>query len=221
MASPLTVYSDASDGHIRSRSLVYATARTGGTFSVVNATDNAAVGQSFDATNYDCWEMFLSFDTSGVGAGQTVSAVVLSLYKLYDQTFDEFIIQVRDYDWGAALTSADWVSGADLGNYTLLATYDTTAGWGAGYHAFTSEDAIKADINCTGTTYYMLSSNRHLAGTTPTQGEDVYAYMADYAGTDHDPKIIVTYAPTPGGAVPLNLLHTRIIAKGVMGPWPI
>lgn len=189
------VYSDAADGQIESSNAVYATARTGGTLSAAAAAGNFGHGQS-EFFGYRCYEGFLSFDTSGIADTDTVSAVELALYGQAAGTRN-FISRARTSDWGASLTTADWVSGASLSGLTLQATYDTSVAWSTSdYNAYTSEAGFPAAVNKTGTTYLLLSSSRHEGANTPGAGvfETVNCYSADDSGTTRDPKLTVTHA---------------------------
>ncbi len=154
------------------------------------------VGQ--DAT-YDCMESFLIFDTSGLPDTDTVSDVVLSLDGDTDTSTTNFVATAASssYNGGVVLTS-DWVSGASLSALTTYATWNSS-GYSANYNAFTSAGAaFNSAINKTGNTALMLYSDRHSAGTTPTQGENVSFTDADAAGTTVDPKLDITHAAAGG-----------------------
>jgi hypothetical protein len=190
------------DGDIGSQDPTYATARSGAGLSA-NTTDpgdvafRPTVGQTFD-TSYRCYEAFYRFDTSSIPDDDVVDSATLSIYGLLDQSTTDFIIQARAFDFGDTLTTADWRSGnpagaGSLDEYTLVATFDTAAGWStSGYNNFTSEAAFAAAISKTGFTSIILGSSRHLAGTTPTGSERVLGYYAEKGG-DFRPKLIVEH----------------------------
>ena len=171
----------------------YATARTGGTLALAG---NHEIGQT---TAYRIGESFIIFDTSGIPDTDTVSASILSLDDVLDQSLTDFTVDVAisTYDGGAVETT-DWVSGASLPT-PILATLDTS-GYSAGYNAFTETADFKDAINKTGNTSLILYSDRHQAGTTPTQNERVFFTDADAAGTTTDPKLDITHAAAGGGA---------------------
>lgn len=189
----LTVYADLADGQIQSNNANYSTARSG---SALAATTNSATYGVGQAPTYYIYEIFESFDTSSVPVGSQISAVTLSLYLSSDTSTTDFTHEARVFDWGASLTTADWIAGADLGNYTLVATR-ATSGIAAGYNDF-SDVAFTSNINAGGSTRIIINSDRHRAGTTPTQVETVSWYAADQAGTTNDPKLVVTYSDAVG-----------------------
>ena len=170
--STLTVYSDLVDGYIGSDSAVYLTARAGGgNLGVSTGADSIVQGQSL---GYNCFEGFISFDTSSIGAG-TVTAATLSLYAKSDYSVVDFTVYARARDWGASLTTADWVAGADLSALPLLASV-TTAGLSvAAYTALSSESAFVSNINTSGSTRIILTSARHEAGNCAGAGSAEHA----------------------------------------------
>lgn len=185
---------DVVDDSIRSRNGTYATARTGGTLSTLTLL---RVGQDFNGgPDYDCFEAFTQFDTSGVPDTDTVSGVVLSCDGSTNLSTTDFTANARIFNWGAGVTTADWVDPTgSLG--TLVATW-ASSGYSATYNAFTSEAAFPANINLTGVTYLMLISARHEAGTTPPDRELVIFNDATPAGTSTDPKLDITHAAAGG-----------------------
>ena len=215
--SVLTAWSSAADGYMWGYSTTYATARSTVIGASVVTTDSYSyVGQLFTGANFQCWEAFESFDTSSVDDDGTMTSATLSLYNSYDNTSTDFTVEARIKDWGATLTSADWVSGnpADtpsIDDYTLVASKSTTPTWPTdAYTALTSDAAFLTSIAKTGTTYIMLSSDRQLSGTEPTGNEWLAPYSAEDAtgggGTDRDPKLYVEW--TEGGDAPTLTTNT-------------
>ncbi len=191
-----TIYSTASDGEVQSRNTTYSTARAGSTLSVFSASTVATVGQELDAGTYFCYESFLSFDTSAIGASATVSAVDLDIYLTSDFSTTDFTINARTFDWSSGgLTTGDYVAGASLSANTLLATC-ATSGIGAtgSYKTFASQAAFLTAPNLkTGTVYIVLASSRLEGNNTPTGTEYIFFSTADASGTTQDPKLTVTY----------------------------
>lgn len=189
-----TVYATAPGGNgcANSTSTVYATARTG---PAGVAQNFHLVGQYYSAPNYTCLEPFLIFDTSGTPDGDGVSAVTASLYGFGNSSTTDFTAKLAasSYD-GGAVVAADYVSGADLGALTELASW-SSAGYSAAYNDFTETADFKTAINKTGNTSLILFSDRHAADTTPTGNEYVTFGDADATGTTQDPKLDITHAP--------------------------
>jgi len=213
--STLVVYSDTTDGWVYCIDGVaddgegggvngtYAAARagTGSPFGAFAATPYATVGQAkivVNFTEYQVFESFFAFDTSSIPDGDTVSAAVLNLTSYQNFSTTDFTIEARLHDWGASLTTADWVAGASLSGKTLLAHRDTASGWTVDTAYDLTDDAFAANVNKTGTTRLLLCSDHTTANTAPTGLEYVDAYSADQTGTTRDPKLTVTYAAGGG-----------------------
>lgn len=202
-----TFYANTEDGRIESfTNGSYDSARAGTGLAASSTETSYWVGQTYSGGFYSIKEAFLSFNTSAIGDSDTINAASLSVYGATDSSTTDFTIQARTKDWGASLTTADWVAGADLGALTLLATFSTSGFTTSGYNTFTENGSnLRSAISLTGITYILLNSSRHEAGNTPTGSEQVKIYFADEAGTTQDPKLVVTYTPpaivvTPGTA---------------------
>ena len=202
------VYSETTTSAMFAYHSTYAGARRGNqgdgwkvSFDDPNTFD---VGQYYNGTDtYYCYEAFLDFDTSSIPDSDVIDSAVLSLYDYYGGYLGtHFTVQARAFDWGGQpIEKADYRSGdpADSGSldeYTLLATYNTTSGWGAGvqYRVFTSESAFVSNINKTGATRIVLNSSRHLAGNTPTGNERIVAYGDETAG--RYPRLVIEHHST-------------------------
>lgn len=213
----LVVYSDAADGGISSydgwgdgsggANGSYASAR-GGTGSSIEVYGTPVAGQHYttalgiDGEGYETafdvfgvYQGYVSFDTSSVGSGSTVSAATLALSCSYDSSATDFTVEARLHDWGASVTTADYVAGASLSAKTLVAHRSTAGGW-SGLQDLTN-DAMPANVNKTSSTRLLLCSSRTTSGTAPTGAEYINFYPAEAAGTTSDPKLTVTY--TSGG----------------------
>ncbi len=191
-----TVFSDTVDGRVNSNSTTYSLARSGTALSADDTETFSAVGQDYNtfvALNYFCFETFFSFDTSSIGDTDQITSAVFSLALAADSSTTDFTINAHLKDWGAGVTTADWVAGASIAAQTLLATR-ATSGLAGGYNAFTENGSnFTANVNKTGSTRFMCSSSRHSGNNTPTGAEFVYFYMANEAGTTSDPKLVVTH----------------------------
>lgn len=206
MASPETFLAGTIDGHLQSVNAAYATARTGGTIGLDNTNTNIYIGQR---TAYTVYEGYIQFDTSGLPDDCTITDVVLSLYGSGGDA-QGFTVNARAYNWGASLTTADWVSGADLHVLPLLATIPQSVLKGAAaYHDFTSEAAFLTNINKTGSTYIILSSSRHEEGTAPSTYERVTPRSANM-GAGYEPKLVVTYTTLTAVAQTLSPTYNII-----------
>ena len=213
-----TFFAGTSDGYIRCANATYATARSGGGTFVVDSssTGGLPVGQLLQTGMYYVWETFLSFDTASIPDDAIIDSVSLELYgSAHSVTSSGFTIEARMYDWGASLTSADFIPGASLSALPLVASkvLTTDADWNlAGYNALTSESAFVDNINRTGLTSIVLDSSRLVAGSAPTGIEQVQAFSADHGGilTDGDPRLVVEYHLPPG-----SISFTPLPASGI------
>lgn len=189
-----TVFAGTTDGYVSSTNATYATARSGSGLAA-NTTSDLRIGQS-RPKDYLVEEGFLSFDTSAIDDGDTVSAVTLSLWLTTDSSTANFITEAREYDWGAGLTTADYRPGADLSGLTLMASIDSNGiGATGAYKDFTSEAAFLSATGLkTGTVYLNLSSSEQRLNSAPTGNEFCIWESADTAGTTNDPKLTIVHA---------------------------
>lgn len=188
-----TFYSGAADGYVESGHATYATARSGGTVGPNSAIASLYIGQ-YKLGNYQCIEGFISFDTSALTDSDTISSAALGLYGSGNFSTTDFTIEARVQDWGATLTTADWVAGADLSAKTRVATFATSGFSTSAYNDFAEDGTnFQSNVNKTGTTYLILVSDKLVSGTAPTGDEYVGVYSADQAGTTQDPKLVVTH----------------------------
>lgn len=217
-----TIFAATSDSDIQSSDAVYETARQGGTLVTPVATANDLyVGQLFFA-GYFCYETFLDFDTSSIPDTDSIVSVELALWLTTDSSSVDFTISASYFDWGAAVTTADWRSAAQLitldGGGTVngpLAEL-STAGIGAtgAYKTFTSfynagaNDFRTAPNMKTGNVRLVLYSRRHRNGNVPLGPEAVIFSAADVAGTGQDPKLTITH--TPGAPPPFQRTTPRV-----------
>lgn len=158
------------------------------------------------------------FDTSSIGAGQVISAAVLSLYGK-DKTdtlaaTTDINIYATTTASNTSLTSSDY----NIANWTFTQCSTTIAyaSWStAGYNDFTLNATGIATISTSGvTTFGTASAKYDEINSSPVainggvnHISQLRAYFADQAGTGNDPQLVVTYASTaantrsPGGGV--------------------
>lgn len=199
----LVVFAGTTDGHLQSFHSTYLTARSGGgTINVDTAATTFVSGQEFFSPNYYIYEGFVQFDTSALGASATVSAATLSLWGNSQQVAGSsaFTHNARVSNWGAALTSADYVAGASLSGLTLVAHLAQTSVSQGAYNDFV-DDAMAANVATTATTYLLVDSSRVESASVPTSTEYEAWQSADTSGTTNDPKLTVTYTVTRAGDI--------------------
>lgn len=137
----------------------------------------------------------MSFDTSSIGGGSTVSSVVLDLFLVIDNSTTDFTMNARDNAWGPTLTSGDYVAGASLSGSTLLASiFSSGIGATNAYKTLTSQAAFLTATNIkTGSVQILLCSSRQEGNNTPSGNEYLVFSAADFSGTTQDPKLTITY----------------------------
>lgn len=210
-------FASTADAYFQSSSTTYATARAG-TGTLIAGSDLSSIGragQTLSGADYFCYESLVSFDTSSIDDAAVITDVALALSGSSDQSATDFVIQARLHDWGASVTTADWVAGADLSSKTLLATWNTS-GYSADYNTFTSETAFISNVSLTGTTYILLCSKEQTDNSAPTGNEYVDFNSANTSGTSQDPKLTVTYSPVASATGAATLPRLRAVASGHM-----
>lgn len=201
----LTVYADSADGQIYSTDATYSTARTGAGLAASGVGTVLTVGQQ---TGYYLYESFVSFDTSSIVDTATVTAADLSLVVAGSGLNTNFTCEARLKNWGAGVTTADWVAGGSLSALTRVATKTSASGATTGTRYSFTEDGTNFvnNVSLTGTTYLILVSDRLVAGNAPTNNEYISWKSSETAGTTDDPKLVVTY--------------TAVVAVSVAGNQP-
>lgn len=213
-----TVFSGTTDGYINSEdnTPTYSLARagTGSSITADTASTTFEVGQFFSAglDVYRCYEGFLSFDTSAITDTDLVSIITLDVWLVTDSSTTDFTLEARERDWGAALTTADFVAGASLSGLTLMASI-STLGIGAtgAYKTLTSQAAFLTATNLkTGTVYLLLDSSRQVGNNTAAGSESVILSSADNTGTTQDPKLTITHTSSGKAFPPFQRSTPRV-----------
>lgn len=212
-----TLFADTADGDASSTSATYSLARSGGVLAspAVSASE-LWVGQTVFGT-YSCYESFLSFDTSSIPDSDVISAIALDLWLVTDGSAGDFTVRARERDWGASVTTADWVAGASLAGVGNMLGDLSSVGIGAtgAYKTFTISAAQltnwKNAANMkTGTVRLILYSVQHSNGVAPGGDERLAFSSADVAGTAQDPKLTVTHAAATFGPPPFQRSTPRV-----------
>jgi len=211
---PLIINSDTQyqedylGAYMRGYSTTYSTAR-----STVYQCNNCGAssfdytGQSYASSYYTVWRSFVSFGTSAIGAGSTVTSAKLYVRAYEDQSTTDFNFKVYRYAWvgdtaGASCTNktANW-AGA-YGSGVLEGTLrSTSSGWVS--NTWYNLTLATAGINKTGNSKYVFVSDRDVSGTQPSGNEYVRAYTSGYpTNPGYQPYLDITYtAPLPNGSV--------------------
>lgn len=188
-------FANQSDAQIECTDATYLTARAGGgSCSVASTTTTMNAGQFFlrpPVSEYTVLQSALVFDTSSIGASATIISAVLSLAGGANNNTENMTIEARIITTSDPVVVADFTAGADLGSSTLVATLDPGNFQIGAYNDF-ADVALSANINKTGLTYIVLSSDRQRLGSVPTGFEFLGFLSADAPALL--PKLTVTVA---------------------------
>lgn len=197
----LTVYpdpdpeSDSIDGYIYSVQPLWSDARLYGfsktdSLNKIYCKSQEMVGDS----EYRVFRVFISFDTSALGAGAVVSAATISVYgsdivgnptiHCVESTQAADAALVTD-DFNEVGTTSFATIGPGLSSGSYLDYVLSAAGW--------------AIILLTGTTKYAFREDHDFSNSAPAaDAEHLFgSWSADDAGTSRDPKLVITYEPPP------------------------
>lgn len=184
-----TIYATAANsGRVTSTDSSYSTARSGGgTLSTSTQPRSGQLKQTISSTVY---EALLEFDTS-VLSGKSIVSATLEGYLSARYLDASFTTQARLRDFGASITTGDWVAGASLSSLTSLATLasaDTTV---SAWNEFT-DVALAANLNTSGNTRILLCSSRTVSGTAPGTSTSEYLVFPTPDGTNSFRLIVET-----------------------------
>lgn len=147
-----------------------------------------------------CTRSIFTFDTSGIGAGQTISAAIFSLNGTAKQ--DDLSTTPDINVYGSTPAANNSLANADYGQTgsSAYATAITYGSWStAGYNDFTFNGTGIAAISTSGVTALATrNANYDVAAVQPNWvSSNVSSFtcnFADAAGTSTDPKLVVTYS---------------------------
>lgn len=212
------VFGEASDGAISSQNNTYSTARAGsslavnstGTYLTANGTNDppvsggTGVGQVELGGFYVLVEAFLAFDldSASIPGGDSITDADLVLVQDSGQSTG-YTINARAYDWGASLTTGDWVPGSDLSSLDLLASH-AVASTSSGTRTFVSNGSELVDFteaNRAGVARMVLASSELESGSAPgsIQTRHIRFFAANASGTTNDPRLVIEHEEVPTG----------------------
>jgi hypothetical protein len=195
----MAITGETADGEIRGNHAVYATARSTATGGSAIAIDSS-IGQRHDGGTYWIYRGFLSFDTSAIPDGATVSNATLYVKTKDDLSTDnDFDLRVYRYAWEETLTDTGPPDKREAnydGAYGGSATYegvilDTSAY--PGDDQWISLAVAAAGIVKDGDTKYTLVSSRDVSGTAPGGGESEYIDIHTAEAAGEEPYMEINY----------------------------
>ena len=207
--SVLTVYAGTENDSVYSGdSGTYSTMRNGVGLAVESS--NLLPFQSdIGGPTYRGFQGFLRFDTSSLTSAATISSSVLNMVCAYggDASSDH---QARIHDFGATVTSGDWVAGGTVAGKTLVA-HKAVGSLSSSTRYDWTDDALAANTSKTGYTSLILSEADFAADVAPTTNHSGSWVKA--SGGANDPRLTVTYTMPATGPANLESLNTNLAAN--------
>jgi hypothetical protein len=184
---------DAADGYIYGLNAAYATARST-SYSFLITQNLAAVGQSFQSSNYYVNRGFLKFDTSAIPDWANITQVNLKMVCVGDYSTVDFDVQIVKQNWVSQDPITDG-NREDAYDNCLSGTADSniwqnTSGMSPNTQ-YASGNLDTTWVNKTGFTYYSLRSSRDLNNDTPSGTEVIDLASQDHATEAYRPILTV------------------------------
>jgi hypothetical protein len=202
-------YAGAGDGRtcsVLGLGTTWATLRSnGGTFSDYTAAQNVIVqGEEIATNDWDMSRGHFPVDTSGIGAGNTVSS---ASFKVFYSTAVGYLSTETINPANLALVASTAASNtvlansdyAQVGTTRLCDTDVTIANFVSSDGTFALNATGVATVNTTGYTKFAFRSTNDFSDSTApvvTKRSYVGACNSEYSGTAKDPILTVTYAAT-------------------------
>lgn len=186
-------YGDVADGFLENFSSTYTAARDGtGVYSYVDTTDTVVRwGEKFSTPNYFCCEAFLSWAYT-VPANEVVTAAYVRVRASSAlNTGVTRTLEIREYDWGATMTTADWRTAAQFSALPQVANIDSGQNAGNLYMSAGSTTLVNR-LASASPLRVVCTSDRQRSSTVPSVDEEAYFSSADASGTGDDPALIFT-----------------------------
>jgi hypothetical protein len=200
-----TVNASNNDGEVFSLSTVLASMQSGTGFTVTTTATSSRAGMNKSGPNFQGFQFFLDFDTSSIPDTDVISSVTLSMVGDVNNSTQDFVTEVYTYDFSTTVTSADWQNPTQIGALTLVASRNSSAFVGSStYEAFTSEAAFLTEINKTGSTRLLVTSDRFRTSTTPAVAEFIAWNSSNDASSAKWPKLEVVHDAAASDVPPLR-----------------
>lgn len=173
----------------------------GATLAVDTAATTAKIGQQHEGGGgLQSWQYqtFLRFDTSVIPANAVIKKIELKVMFSYVTIQDPFVIEARSYDWGATLTTADYVKGSLLSSKQLLGKFNAADKIVyEQYCSFITSPEFQDNINRSGFTPMILVSQNSTDGYDEPYGgtakSNFHQIYTSNATTGKKPQLVITY----------------------------
>lgn len=116
---------------------------TGGSASLGDPSGTSMpVGQLFGGTDWAFYEAFYEFDISSLAPGTHITDAHITVYAdTVDAPPDHLVLQAREWNYGSAVSTGDWVPGSNLAALPLYGAVEVPAG-SSGLRALTSATLV-------------------------------------------------------------------------------
>ena len=193
VTSAVTLYDATSDGFLNSSNATYSVAAAGtGTFTVDTTATNVAC---YGDTVYNLYESFVSFDLSSIPAGAVLNSAAMAFGLIQaPNSANPVTMEVRKYNWGGSLSSANWRTPAQLTALNLACSrlFTSTDPVGGARYTLTN-GTLLADLTPGVVNYFVFNASGLRSGTAPTGVEVVNFYSANFSGNTDAPSLAVNY----------------------------
>jgi hypothetical protein len=194
--SILQVFANTGDDDISKSNNTYNTAHdaTSGTVGTGQETINC-VHQYVNPTYY-IYRTFITFNTSALGVGASISDAKLYWYARNDagyvDTDSDSITIVQSTQAGTTLGANDF---DNVGTTNFITPLDWTSISLANYNASTLNASGISNISLTSNSLFAWRASKDVSRTAPGARSKVSISSTETAGTDQDPYIYITYTP--------------------------
>ena len=202
------VYSTTADGTVGYSNADWTTTRSAATGSSITKGISADVFSMCALISMGTYYIYRSFFIFPVdGFSGSVDSATIGIYGF--STGYESDVSIQLGTQAASLTTDDFDSfSGDL--------YDYVASWnGAGYNVFDLNAQGIADlesvINSGDFKVCAREYSHDYLNSTPTVQHRNGCYYADYANTDHDPYLEITWGSPPAGIIPVIMHHLKMM----------
>jgi hypothetical protein len=211
-----TFNATSNHGYISSINGSYSSTRSGSGLTAYTASAIAIAGQyenpAGGPSQYIAYEGFIEFDTA-ILSGKTLTSAVLKLYVNTMVADIAFTLEARIKDYGTGVTTADWVAGGSLSALTLVAQIASSAVTVGAVNTL-SDVALPANVNKTGKTRIILSTNNLRLGNVPASAIEEYLFIDSYLGSAKPQLVVETAEPT--GQLTATLATDTMSSTGVL-----
>lgn len=214
-----TFTTSSSDVWIYQTMATYSPTHDATTGLLATGDDKLGLGQNFGGSSYTVRRISVFFDTSGLPDDAIIDTATPKLYGSVDGSTTDFNLQVQS---GMPTYPHDPPVVGDY-YYTHYSdnggTFNTSGFSTSSYNEVALNATGKSWINKTGTTKFMLRSDRDVGNITPTGNEYIYFWSYE-KGDGYWPQLVIVYhapsVPTVTTKPTTDIAITTATARGYL-----